>query len=106
MNGKSEDVLGVSQLTCLDACVPCGCCTPKQEECSPHPQEPETDKWDQITNHEGFQSALGSLKTTAFYHFSIQGQDHHLMEKTNSYLPVNFIIKAVVISRVAPDRQL
>lgn len=35
--------LSVRQLTCLGACVSCGCCTPKQEGWSPHPQEPAMD---------------------------------------------------------------
>ena len=38
----------VSELTCLGAYVSCGCCTPEQEGWSPHLQEPETNREDQI----------------------------------------------------------
>lgn len=75
----------MSELTCLDACVSCGCCTPRQEGWSPHPQEPENQHMHQMQS---------------FLH---KEQEHHLVVEKQSYLPVNFIIKAVVISRVAPD---
>lgn len=80
--------LSVSQLTCLGACVSCGCCTPKQEGWSPPPQEPENDTWAQT------------------FSFPFKGQEHHLVVEKHSYLPVNFIIIAVVISRITPDREL
>lgn len=75
--GVTEGV-NVRELTFLGACVSCGCCTPKQEGWSPHPQEPETDTWDQIMNQKLFDfqvifRAIFSIETTGFF-FSIQSK--------------------------------
>ena len=41
-NTVHEDVHVWCELTCLGACVSCGCCTPKQAGWNPRPQGPET----------------------------------------------------------------